>query len=339
MHPNNQVNIDRAISDLGEAGVNLDLQVNLREYTWFKSGGMARMIAQPTSINSLAETIRILNSLQIPFKIIGETTNLLFLDDRTYSCLVCTKSIGATVLETKANQIVTETGAMLPSLSRFALHSEIGGFTGFEGIPGTIGGAVFMNAGGYGTNVQQLLQKVEVIMPDGRIESIDVEKLEFSYRNSVFKKGTHPGIIVRAFFRAVPGNQKKSYSRMEEIHANRHRHYEYMYPNLGSIFAGSVYRSLGKKDPLFRVAAAMFYFFNYQFRINKRETPINRKWLNDLAVKRFGIKFEKQPFSDKSLNVLVNNNHHTDDLLAYIDQMKSLVGMDVPIENEIVNPF
>lgn len=67
--------------------------------------------------------------------------------------------------------------------------------------------------------------------------------------------------------------------------------------------------------------------------------PLNRKWLNDIAVKRFGLHYERQPFSDKSLNVLVNNGHHSDELLAYIERMKELVGKDVPIENEIVEPF
>jgi hypothetical protein len=61
--------------------------------------------------------------------------------------------------------------------------------------------------------------------------------------------------------------------------------------------------------------------------------------LNDIAVKRFKLHYDNPPFSDKSLNVLINNGHHTDELLAYINRMKEIIGNDVPIENEIVEPF
>lgn len=332
-------NLRIAYQELLESQIHTDQNVNLRQYTWFKTGGIASLIVNPESIKQFSFAISILGRLKIPYKIIGETTNLLFLDDVSYSCLICTKRISSIVIEKNQNLIVAESGAMLPDLSRLALAEGIGGFSGFEGIPGTIGGAVFMNAGAYGMSIQQVLEKVEVVMPDGTIKTLEADSIALSYRDSIFKRGRHPGMVCRAFFRAVSGDQKRLYAHMENIHAVRHRHYEYMYPNLGSIFAGSVYRTLGKKDKVFALAAAMYYLFNYRFRINNRETPINRKWLNELAVKRFNIHFDKQPFSEKSLNVLINNNHHTDDLLSYIDQMKNLIGIDVPIENEIVQSF
>ena len=126
---------------------------------------------------------------------------------------------------------------------------------------------------------------------------------------------------------------------MELLHAKRHKYNEYMYPNLGSMFSGSVYRALGKRDPMYKLVSSAYYLWCYKWKMFRRESPINRKWINDYTVKRFNLKFDKQPFSDKTLNCVINNGHHTDELLDFIDQMRSLVGKHVPIENEVVNPF
>ncbi len=314
-------------------------RVNLREFSWFKTGGTASRIHFPETIDELATLIGSLNAEGTPFKIIGETTNLLFLDDREYGILISTKKLDRIHHDPEQGQIEVETGYLLPELSRYALNRSIKGFAGLEGIPGTIGGAVFMNASAFGYGISRCLTSVEVVMPDGSLKSLSHEELRFAHRDSVFKSGRHPGIIIRAFFKAERGDPKSIYRVMEDCHSRRHRSFEYMYPNLGSIFAGSVYRSMGKRDHYFHICAALFYFFGYRFKSIGKETPLNRKWLNDIAVKRFNLHFPKQPFSDKSLNVLINNGHHTDELLAYINRMKEIIGDDVPIENEIVEPF
>lgn len=314
-------------------------QVNLREFSWFKTGGSANRIYFPETIEKMAALVGNLTTEGIRFKVIGETTNLLFLDERQYGVLISTVKLNRITYRPDQKEIEVETGHMLPELSRFALNRSLKGFAGLEGIPGTVGGAVFMNASAFGYGISRCLSRVEIIMPDGSLETLGHDDLHFAHRDSVFKSGGHPGIIARAFFRAEPGDAKSIYRTMEDCHARRHRSFEYMYPNLGSIFAGSVYRSMGRKDPYFRICAALFYFFGYRFKSFGKETPLNRKWLNDIAVKRFGLSFGKQPFSDKSLNVLINDGHHTDELLAYIQRMKEIVGNDVPIENEIVDVF
>lgn len=324
---------------LCEAGIPTDVDVSMRQYSWFKTGGTARLLLKPQSITQLSLVARLLTRLALPYKVIGETTNLLFLDDVHYSCLVCTTHIRNIDFDPERRFLIADCGVMLSDLSRHALSLELKGFTGLEGIPGTVGGAVFMNAGAYGSDMHQVVEKVEVVMPNGSIQTLPVSALGFKYRDSVFKSGKNLGKVCRVFFRAEPGNKEQLYAHMETVHALRHRHYEYMYPNLGSLFAGTLYRSLGKKDRLFACAASLYYLFNFRLRFNKRETPLNRKWLNSLAVKRFNISYVKQPFSDKSLNVLINDNHHTDELLLYINQIKDLLGDDISIENEIVNSF
>jgi len=313
--------------------------LNLRNFSWFKTGGCASRIYFPETIDSMAVLIAKLHACGIPFKVIGETTNLLFLDDRKYGVLISTTKLSEIIYCPDRKEITAEAGYPLPDLSRFALKHSIKGFAGLEGIPGTIGGAVFMNASAFGYCIGDCLTRVEIIRPDGAMETLEKDDLKLSHRDSVFKSGRHPGTVCRAFFRAEIGDRKSIYRVMEDFHARRHRSFEYMYPNLGSIFAGSVYRSMAKKDLYFRICGALFYFFGHRLNSLGMETPLNRKWLNDIAVKRFGLKFDNQPFSDKSLNVLINNNHHTDEILEYIHRMKEIIGNDVPIENEIVEPF
>jgi len=329
----------RVASELAEAGVPLKQHVPLKEYSWFKSGGDAHLVATPESVASLVETIGILRRSRVAFKIVGETSNLMFLDDRDYSCLVCTKGVCGMTHEKESGQIVTEPGVMLPDLSRFALREEVGGYAGFEGIPGTIGGAVFMNAGAYNYSIDQVLMEVEVLMPDGKVETHPAEELELSHRDSAIKRGKHPGIILRSRFEAKPGDVKKMYGEMELYHAKRHKYLEYMYPNLGSVWAGSVFRELGKRDKVYAILSGAYFLLNYRYKLFRRESPINRKWLNDLTVKRFNLKFRKQPFSDKTINMLINNDHHTDEILDYVRQIQDIIGDSIPLENEIVEPF
>lgn len=247
--------------------------VSLRKFSWFKTGGNATKIYFPTSVQQLADLVARLNREETSYKIIGETTNLLFLDDKRYGVLVSTTKLDSLEYYPERREIIAETGYPLPNLSRFALGKRVRGFAGLEGIPGTIDGAVFMNASAFGCGIGDCLSKVEILDLDGSLRTMDVEELKLSHRDSIFKSGCHPGVITRAFFEAETGDEKAIYRFMEDCHARRHRSLKYMYPNLGSIFAGSVYRSMGAKDLYSRICGALFYFFGYRFKSWGKETP------------------------------------------------------------------
>lgn len=331
--------MDHVTKQLSERGIPYRQDVSLRAYSYFHTGGILGLLLSPQNRDQLIECIKILGKGEITYKVIGETSNLLFLDDTDYTCCITTRHLSQIEHRQSDQRLVVETGAMLPDAARYALAEGIDGFAGLEGIPGTIGGAVFMNAGAFGFSIARVLDSVEVILPDGQLETLPVSALSLQYRNSIFKKGDHPGIIVTAIFHARPGNPETIYRKMETFHAKRHKYNEYMYPNLGSAYSGSIYRALAKRDRFYGIVSSLYLFLNYKFRIFRRESPINRKWINDFTVKRFGIRFGKQPFSDKTMNTLINNGHHTDEHLAYLQQIENLIGSSVPIENEIVKPY
>jgi len=312
---------------------------SLKEISYFRSGGLVSLMIFPVTKEELKVSFEFVIQYDIPFKIIGETSNLLFLDDCDYSCLISTTKINQMHYDEDTNHIVCDAGVLLPDLSRFALLHSFTGYAGLEGIPGTVGGAIFMNAGAYGDNIQKVLESVDVLTPTGSLENIVISDLEYQYRDSIFKNGKNAGIILCGYFKCVVCAQQSIYNKMELYHAKRHKYQDFMFPNLGSVFSGSVYRALANKDKMYKIVSSLFYILNYKLKIFRRESPINRKWLNDYTVRKFGFDFEKQPFSDKSMNIIVNNGQHTDVYISYIRTIEEAIGDQVPLENEIVEEF
>lgn len=304
-----------------------------------KTGGLVKLIAYPNSIYQLSVLLSITSQTKTPMKVIGATSNLLFLDDASYNFLISTDRLNTLRVDRDSSLIVAGAGVQIPALSRAALYAEIDGFAGLEGIPGSVGGAAFMNAGAYGYEVQDTLLDADVVDYDGTIRRIEARKLELQHRNSAIRTGKLRAIIACCRFRGRPGDAAKIEAEMELYHAKRHRYQDFLYPNLGSIFSGSPYRALGQRDIYFKLAAAGFYLFCYRFRLFRRESPINRRWLNDIAVKRFNIDVQPQPFSTKTLNCLVNRGQGTANMVRYIELLNSLTGHSIPLENEIVPGF
>lgn len=319
--------------------IDFNSDVELSKFSYFKTGGSAEVIIYPNCQKQLSLCFKWINKNNLAFKIIGETCNVMFLDNVDYSIFISTLKLSSIKYNSKESIISAECGALLPTLSRFALSFSIKGFEGFEGIPGTVGAAIFMNAGAYGYEIKDVIESVDVLLSDGSKKTYSSKQLKLSHRNSIFRKEKINEIILCARFKANNGNLLSIYNRMSLFHNKRHKYQEWMYPTLGSIYSGSVYRSLAKKDFFYRVISSVYYFIFYKLKLFRGEAPDNRKWLNDFTVRRFGIHYDKQPFSNKDMNTLINNNHHTDQHLDYLEQLHKLIGNDIPIENEIVKKF
>lgn len=319
--------------------INFKTDVELSRHSWFRTGGKARMIIFPDTLDRFILVVRGLCEREARFRVIGETSNMLFLDDATYGIFVSTLNLQTIEFDREKGEIHADCGAKLPELARRALLESASGFAAMEGIPGTIGGAIFMNAAAYGDSIHLVLKAVEVITMEGELLTMPAADLDFSYRNSVFRDGRCKHIILKGIFHLREGDVQKLSHKMELVHAKRHKYHEYNYPNLGSVFSGSVYRGLAKRDRVYWLISSLYYIFNYRFKIFRRESPLNRKWLNDYTIKRFGISYEKQPFSDKTMNTIVNNGQGSSVYVKYIREIESLIKDEVPIENEIVDGF
>lgn len=329
-------NIHRALT---AAGISFDRGVSLADVTYMRTGGIAETIIYPEAPEELARSLKILKDLSVPYKVVGATSNLLFLDDASYRCLVSTVRLNKMRFDAENSQLIAEAGVMLPDLSRLALWNAVTGLEGLEGIPGTVGGAIFMNAGAYGDEIKDTLVAVDVAYADGTIQRREASALGLSHRSSGFRRGDLEGVVCCCYFVGSKGLEQSIIRKMELFHAKRHKYQDFFYPNLGSIFSGSPYRALGARDPLFKFISAAYYAICYEWKPFRRESPMNRKWLNDIVLKRFPLNYALQPFSDKTLNCLVNRGQGTAEMCRFIDEMKVLTDGRIPIENEVVEGF
>ncbi|MBP1675644.1 MAG: FAD-binding protein [Bacteroidetes bacterium] len=323
---------------LNENGVKHSLDIELSEFSYMKTGGKVFVLIEPASSEEVSKCVAFLYSQNIKFKVIGATSNLLFLDDVDYSCFLTTAGLKELKLVDDA-EFIAGSGHMLPDISRYALYHSITGLEGLEGIPGTVGGAVFMNAGAYGYEIKNVLKAVEFVDLTGAIQEYSVEQLKLKKRNSALKSGELSGIITKAWFRASLGNVSIIENKMEIYHSKRHKYQDFQFPNLGSMFSGSIYRALGNRDKYIYIMSTLFYLLNYKWKILRREAPLNRKWINDIIIKRLNLKYDIQPFSNKTMNCLVNRGQGTDEMIRYIEEIKTLTNNLIPIENEIVEKF
>lgn len=327
------------ITSLKMSGVAYESNIRLSAFSYLKTGGMAHLVLYPFNTEQVALCIRTLNENEIPYKVIGATSNLLFLDSGDYTCLLSTERLRGIRVDKANNEILVGSGEMLPDLARFALTIASLGFEGLEGIPGTVGGAVFMNAGAYGYEIRNVLKSVEVVLFSGEIRSYEVEELNLGKRTSNLRNGKIAGVIVACRFRVKEGIALDIERRMEIYHAKRHKYQDFLYPSLGSIFSGEVYKKLGERDKVFKIVSAVYYLLNYKLKLLSREAPINREWINKVAVTRFKLSYPIQPFSNKTLNCLVNRGQGTAEMVRYIREIQTITNSEIPLENEVVDPF
>lgn len=324
---------------LGQNGIPFECNVRMSCYSYMRTGGAALFLVSPHSSEQVSLLIQFLSGEGISYKIIGATSNILFLDDSHFSILISTLGLKALSLGRDGVSFFAGSGVMIPDLSRFALLNSLSGFEGLEGIPGSVGGGVYMNAGAYGYEFSQVVVEVEAVDEDGRIVNFGLADLCLRHRGSTLRHGNRSYFVTNVQFRGIPANDYNIYHMMEIFHAKRHRYQDFLYPNLGSLYSGNVYRALAKRDLVFFLCLSVFSFLGYKVKLLGRESPVNRRWINRIAAKRFGLPLCEAPYSEKTLNCLINRGRGTSEMLQYIKLLDRLIGDEIPIENEIVGSF
>jgi len=307
--------------------------VNLSKYSYFKTGKMAQFIVYPNCIKELKTFYNFLINNPIPYRIIGSTTNLLFLDDIIYYVLISLGKFNKIEINEPKKFAEVESGVMLPKFVRKLAERGITGFEGLEGIPGTIGGAIYMNAGAYGYEISDNLINVNVLTKNGEIKSFLKKNLNFSFRYSSFKE-RDVGIILNARFDIENGNKDEIFKKIKYFNVNRRTYQEHKYPNLGSIFATKdIYADIAQHYLFYK---KILYFTR---KLNIVLKPNNNKLLNKITCLYFNLRFKKRPFSDKTMNCLINNDITSKEAIEYINTIKRLTKNGVLLENEIIYKF
>lgn len=208
----------------------MKLSEPLLKYTSFRIGGPADYYLEPADKDELVNLIRYVQRNQIPFIIIGSGSNVL-ISDEGYRGVVINLEARVNRLEVRGDTVMAETGVRTPRFVDFCVQRSLQGVEMLVGIPGTIGGAVIMNAGANGGQISDYLVEVEVFR-EGKVIRVAKEEGEFAYRRSGFIRD----VVLSAAFRLPKGDKDELMRRRREFLVKRGKTQPLNFPNSGSMF-------------------------------------------------------------------------------------------------------
>ena len=210
----------------------LEKQALMAAYTTLHLGGPADLLAHPTSPEQLKILLTEAKRLDVPVTLIGHGSNLVVRDGGIRG-LVIRVCRGMREITAEGNILRAQAGAMLTALAMAAAEQSLGGLVFASGIPGTVGGGVYMNAGAYGGEIKQVVESVTVLTMDGALREYAGGEL-FSYRMSIFQN--MPCVIVSAVFRLTSGEPETIQKTMHELMLKRRASQPLELPSAGSTF-------------------------------------------------------------------------------------------------------
>ena len=201
--------------------------------TSFRIGGKADFFVVPDSVEMLLSVVSACRENGIRYFILGKGSNLLVADDGFRGVIISTSGLDKIELIDETS-IYCQSGVTLSKLCRFALDNSLSGLEFAFGIPGSAGGAAYMNAGAYNGEMKDVLYKCDHISADGQIASFEGEELDLSYRHSVYSKSDM--VITGLYIRLQKGDKDVIKARMEELMGKRRDKQPLEYPSAGSTF-------------------------------------------------------------------------------------------------------
>ncbi len=214
-------------------GCEYSTEAILKDYTSFKIGGKADIMVFPDSTIKFSNIIKFVNDNCIPFLVIGKGSNLLVSDSGFRGVVINTCKFDEIKLVDE-NTILCQSGVSLSRLCRFALDNSLTGLEFAFGIPGTAGGAAYMNAGAYGGEMKDVLVSCEHMLGDGTVESYSGDELRLGYRHSIYSDSDK--LIISLTVRLKKGDKAEIKAKMDELMGRRRDKQPLDYPSAGSTF-------------------------------------------------------------------------------------------------------
>lgn len=282
---------------------NIMLNEPMSKHTSFKTGGNARFFVKAYSVNEIKDVLKIVKENKIPLFILGNGTNLLVKDEGFDGIVL---QIKLDNIKIEDNIVTVDAGVKNAVFANKVLEKSLTGFEFASGIPGTIGGAIKMNAGAYGNEMKDIVQEVTYIDFDGNINTISNKQCEFEYRNSIFFKLNC--VILQTKLKLEYGNKKEIQNKIKELVIQRKEKQPLEYPNAGSTF--------------------------------KRGTDfITAKIIDECGLKGYSIGGAE--VSQKHAGFIINKNNATSkdilDLIKYVQSIvKEKTGKEIKLEIEVI---
>ena len=254
--------------------LNIKQNINLLNYTTIKIGGRTEYFSEPDNLTQLLEHLRWAKYKNLNYRIIGAGSNLLVKNILHKGLTICTRKLKTLTLNSSSGEAIAECGVMLPTMANLLAKNGCKGGEWFIGIPGTIGGAIFMNAGTGKNWISKHLLSVNVLDKKTLlIHKIEKKDLKFEYRFSSFQ--TNEFLIMSAKFAFIPNEDSKQIAELTKINLkNKTASQPYHLPSFGSVFknpinnyAGKLIEEVGLKG--FKIGGAQISTMHSNFIVNK----------------------------------------------------------------------
>lgn len=289
-----------------ENGINKEnilLNEPMSMHTSFKTGGKVDYFVKAYSVEEIKSVLKVSKENNIPLFVLGNGTNLLVKDEGFRGIILQVKLDNIKINET---EVVVQSGVKNAVLSKKLTDNSLTGFEFASGIPGTIGGAIKMNAGAYGSEMKDIVNEVTYLDYDGNIHTIGNQECEFEYRHSKFFN--EKAIILEVMLKLQYGNKEEIENKVKELLKQRKEKQPLEYPNAGSTF-------------------------------KRGENYITAKLIDECGLK--GCSRGGAQVSEKHAGFIVNKNNATStDILNLIEYVQKVVkekkGEDIKLEVEVI---
>lgn len=286
---------------LRELFPNLLFDEPMKNHTSFKVGGKADIFFEPGNVRELIEFIKYVKENNIPYLIMGNGTNMLVSDDGIRGAVI---KLGDKIssIEVVDDCIIAQCGAKLSEVAKIAAENSLAGFEFASGIPGSIGGAVAMNAGAYGKEMKDVVEEVEVLDSNMEYRILKNKEMEFGYRKSAVEK--HNYIILSAKLKLMKGIKSEIEALMQDYDERRRSKQPLDLPSAGSVFkrpegyyAGKLIEEAGLRGKT--IGGAQVSEKHCGFIVNKGNATAADvyeliKYIQKTVYERFGVKLETE---------------------------------------------
>ena len=205
----------------------------LNKHTSFKIGGECKILAYPSNFEQVLDILNICGNSEVSYFILGNGSNLLISDSGFEGVVISSKKLNRIELISD-NEIYCESGVNLSRLCNFALKNSLSGLEFAFGIPGSVGGAIFMNAGAYGGEMKDVVENVTHLDKTGQIRKFENRDLNFSYRHSVYQE--QESFILGAVLKLFKSEKSEIKRKMDELLKMRREKQPLEFPSAGSAF-------------------------------------------------------------------------------------------------------
>ncbi|MEI3613052.1 UDP-N-acetylmuramate dehydrogenase [Pseudogracilibacillus sp. SO30301A] len=272
----------------------------LKNHTYTRLGGNADYFVTPTTYEQVQEVVKLATKENIPFMLLGNGSNLIIKDGGIRGIVMYLGKLNN--IKVEKTKIIAQSGALIADVSKQGLASHLTGLEFACGIPGSVGGALFMNAGAYGGEIKDVLHQAKIIDKEGNLRTIQAEELDLAYRTSNIPKNGY--IVLEAEFALEKGNYEEIKAVMDDLTFKRESKQPLEYPTCGSVFkrppgyfAGKLIQDSGLQGK--QIGGAQVSLKHAGFIINKEGATASEyialiQYVQKIVKEKFGVELERE---------------------------------------------